>query len=81
MLNKLPANGVNNKELNWFKDYLFDGKQIIKYDGTTSEDPPFYCGVLRRSILRPLLLLLYFNDIEDMGLHSETIMFADNTVL
>ena len=29
----------------------------------------------------PLLFLLYFNDIEDMVPHSETVMFAEDTVL
>ena len=81
LLNKLPASGIINKELMWFENYLFNRKHIVQYDETISEPQDIYCGVPQGSILGPLLFMLYFNDIEDVVLHSESIMFADDTVL
>jgi len=81
LLSKLPGYGIRHNEVKWFEDYLFDRKQIVQYDGTTSQPQPLYCGVPQGSILGPLLFLLYFNDIEDAVLHSNVIMFADDTVL
>ena len=78
LLNKLPAFGIKHKDLKWLEDYLFDRKQIVQYNGETAQPQPLHYGVLQRSILGPLLFLIYFNDIDDIILHSETIMFVDD---
>ena len=58
LLSKLPAYGIKSKELEWFENYLFDRKQIVQYDGATSQSQPLYCCVPQGSIIGPLLFLL-----------------------
>lgn len=81
--NKLPTYGVNNKEFNWFKHYLFHNQQIIQYNDTTSGQQSLYCSVPQESIFVPLSCLLYFKGIENFMMYydilKDIIMFSDDT--
>ena len=81
LLEKLPAYGVNDTELCWFQDYLFNRQQFVVYDKETSDPRTVTCGVPQGSILGPLLFLLFFNDFPDCLTTCSTIMFADDTVI
>ena len=47
----------------WFSSYLNIRKQFTSVNGAYSSHAKITCGVPHRSVLRPLLFLLYINDI------------------
>ena len=71
-----------SKNLDWFTCYLSNKKQFIGYNvnskGTLLD---IVCGALQRSILGPLLFLLYINDLPQTSKLLEPIMFAEDTNL
>ena len=81
VLKKLEIYGIHGKNSEWFTSYLRNREQYIQIDDNYKTDfLSVTCGVPKSSILGPLLLLLYVNDLT----HSSKIldpMFADNTDL
>ena len=65
--------------LEWFKSYLSCRSQFVQYDGYSSSSKYIKCGVPQGSILGPLLLLLYINDLCDASKALDFILFADDT--
>ena len=71
---------VNTTNLAWFACYLNGRKQYIKI--TESADTlkkDIKCGVPQGSLLGPLLLLLYVNDLPNSSNMFVLIMLADDT--
>ena len=60
------------------ENYLTDRKQRVVLNGQNSEWADVKAGVLQRSVLGPLLFLIYINDLPD-GLTSSAKLFADDT--
>lgn len=75
LLDKLSRYGINDGELEWFKDYLFSRKAVVSYNNCLSEVHEIYSGVPQGSILGPLLFLVFFNDITDVVNHSKVIKY------
>ena len=67
--------------LDWFKSYLNNRRQFARYQACDSEYKNIKCGVPQGSILGPLLLILYVNDITSATSFFEIILFADDTKL
>ena len=65
----------------WFKNYLSNRKQIVKYNQTKSEEMTIKSGVSQGSILRPLLFLLYIIDIQNCSKLILIVLFADDTTI
>ena len=63
LLRKLDHNGITGIVTEWFKNYLLERKQIVKHKSKKSESLTITCGVPQASVLRPLLFLIYMNDI------------------
>ena len=80
LLTKLHNMGVQGKELEWFKDYLFNRQQFVFLNGTCSSLLTIKTGVPQGSILGPLLFLIYVNDLPNASCLL-TLLFADDTTL
>ena len=63
LLEKLECYDVQDKELEWFRNYLFDRHIRVCFDGVRSEKRPVFTGVPQGSILGPLLYVIFLNDI------------------
>ena len=69
LLYKLQLSGISGSLLLCFKDYLDNRKQGVVLPGAASSWVDLKAGVPKGSILGPLLLLIYINDIvEDIHL-------------
>ena len=80
-MEKLECYGVQDKELEWFKNYLFDRHIRVCFDGVLSEKRSVFTGVPQGSNLGPLLFVIFFNDITENLIHSKIVIYADNTVI
>ena len=81
LVSKLTSYGVSGIELEWFRDYLFNQKVQVMHDKCLSESKPLYSDVPQGSILGPLLLIIFFNDIVLKLNQSKIRKCADDTVI
>ena len=77
LLGKLHAIGFSEKTVAWFKSYLSDQAFKVNINNHFSDLSKISCGVPQRSILGPLLFLLYINDMP-LAVHSNLFLYADN---
>ena len=57
MISKLERYSVRDKELDWFKSYVFIQQIRVYQNESLSEEKPVYTDVQQGSILRPLCYL------------------------
>ena len=81
LLKKLSLYGIKNNSLKWFSSYLSNRKQFIQAGDIKTSYEDIICGVPQGSILRPLLFIIYVNDLSDVSKILEPIMFSDDTNL
>ena len=77
---KLKQNGVSGMLLKLFEDYLSNRKQRVVLNGKHADYDDIKSGVPQRSVLGPLLFLIYINDLEE-NIKSQIRFFADDTML
>ena len=80
VLGKLHANGFSEKIIAWFKSYLSDRAFKVTINNHFSDLCKISRGIPQVSILGPLLLLLYFNDMAQ-AIHSDLFLYADDSGL
>ena len=78
---KLVHYGVQQRELAWFRSYLYNRKQFCRVNGVCSKTEGIEVGVPQGSCLGPLLFLIYINDLPQAVQNSAVSMYADDTSL
>jgi len=86
LLDKLHFYGILGVSEDWFRSYLANRRQKVQVKSPNTAQKFFsdwgtiINRFLRRSILWPLLLVIYTNDLHlRINSISETILFADDT--
>ena len=80
LLYKLNHYGIRGVANDWFRSYLTNRKQFVSINGFDSNLVTMQFGVPQVSVLRPLLFLIYVNDLH-AAWYSTTQHFADDTNL
>ena len=81
LLDKFDHYGIRGCALSWFRSYLSHIFQYVTYNGSQSSLQLIKCGVPQGSILGPLPLLVYINDLCIVCKSTEPVLFADDTNL
>ena len=76
---KLFSCGIGGKTLKWIDSFLCFRKQRVVVNGVKSDWAPVLSGVPQGTVLGPLLLSLYINDIS-LDVESEIRLFTDDCV-
>ena len=79
LLSKLYHYGIRRTPLDWFKNCLYNRTKFVKIDNTKSNYETIVCGIPQGSMLCPLLLLLYINDLPNCSKKLSFRIFADDT--
>ena len=72
--------GIQGKLIKWFENYMFKRRQKVINKNSLSSFEPVSAGVPQRSVLGPLMFLIYINDIREK-LISSSRLFVDDTSL
>ena len=78
LLLKLKAHGIRNGMINCIEKWLIDRRQRVVVDGEVSNWKSVLRGVPLGSVLGPILILIYINDLDD-DITSTVLKFADDT--
>ena len=61
----LISHGMGSSIINWIEQWLTDRRQRVVVDGEVSSLKSVLSGVPHVSVLGPILLLVYINDLEE----------------
>ncbi len=78
LMNKLKAYGINDNTSKWIYDFLSGRRQRVRVNDSYSEYANVNSGIPQGSILGPVLLIIFINDLPDV-VKSLCEIFADDT--
>ena len=70
--------GIRGTPLSLLQSYLTNRQQLTKFNGAKSDLITLLYGVPQDSVLRPLLFILYINDIINCSKLGHFVMFSDD---
>ena len=80
LLAKLQLLGFDIAACDWFKSYLSNRTQSVRYAGHTSQPLPVSSGVPEGSVISPVMFLIYIYDLLT-SLSNNCIAHADDVTL
>ena len=78
LLKKLSAYGFKGDLLAWITSFLVGRYQSVRVNNQQSESGEVKSKIPKDSVLRPLLFIIYINDLPD-GVLSNLFLFTDDT--
>ena len=81
LVEKLKTYGIQSENLKWFRSYLSNRKQFISYNDLKTEMKIVKCGVPQSFILRPLLFLVFVNNLNNSTKVTDPVPFVGDTNL
>ena len=63
LIGKLESYGVTGKIFEWIKEFLNGRTQVVKVNRAESESAPVVSGLPQGCVLRPILFVIYINEI------------------
>ena len=80
LLSKLSAYDIQGQLHTWLSDFLHSRSQRVAFNGILSSLLPVKAGVLQRSVLGPVLFLIFINDLSH-SLENPLYLFSDDSTL
>ena len=80
LFKKLVSHGIGGSIFNWVRNWLSKRRQRVCIDGEYSEWAEVTSGGPHGSVLRPVLFIIYINDL-DKNIISKIDKFADDSKL
>ena len=80
LLHKLDYYGIRGNLKSWIGSFLSGRKQRVVLDGCKSSEADV-AGIPCGTVLGPLLFLAFINDLPEWAKHSDTHLFADDSLL
>ena len=81
LLVKLKSYGIDDPVLAWIASFLRDRKQCVQVYSINSSLQRVVCGVPQGAVLRPLLFLIYVDDVDYVIRNAKLTKYPDGTKL
>ena len=80
-MKKIRNLGIGGRLLNWIANFLQDRKQHVIVDGEISKTAPVTSGVPQRTVLGPVLFIIFIDDLTEAIKYANLNIFADDSKL